>query len=206
MKRIPRPKEAEELESGRWLRRYARQVFVSPDAALFLLSGLLVGLLAESSQYSQTIDNGGGSALFALMAIGFAALAVDLTALSIFVSLVNDTYLRVLAISRRGGLSSYLVPYLSAALVSALATMVGAVGGVVYAALPLWMRGALLGLQVGLVVWSAWSVVHIIVDVAIHGLGRYEIARAAQAASMPRIADLIAPDQPSPPESDPNTT
>ncbi len=177
-----------ELHSGRWLRAYARHVLVSTDAFLFLCSGIAVGVLAE---LFKQVEKDGEALLVALAVVGFAALAVALTALAIFVSLVNDAYLRVLAMSERGGLAGYLIPFLSASLISSITTIFGAVGAVVYSAFSAdWAKAVILGLEVGLVVWSTWAVFQIVVEVAVHGLNRYETARTVEEAKMPDLTDI----------------
>lgn len=183
------PLTTKDLQSGRWLLRYARKVFLSTDAVLFVCSGIAVGLVSE---YFKQVESDGEAMLLALTAIGFAALAVALTALSIFVSLVNDAYLRVLDREKRGGIVGYIFPYLTAALISSIATTVGAVGALVYKAIPEdWVKAVILGLEVGLVVWVAWAVYQIVVDVASHGLNRYNMAQAVQDTRDQDIEDII---------------
>lgn len=178
-----------DLQNGRWLRAYARHLFVSMDAFLFLCSGVTVGVLAE---LFTRVEKDGEALLVALAAVGFAALAVALTALAIFVSLVNDAYLRVLGMSERGGLTGYLVPFLSAALISSFTTIFGAVGAMGYAAVsPAWAKAVILGLEVGLVVWSTWAVFQIVVEIAVHGLNRYETARTVEKAKMPDLTEIF---------------
>jgi hypothetical protein len=178
----------EDLGSPRWLQIYARELIFSTDTLLFLLAGLAVGLLSDRFT---TIEVDGVAELLALAAIGFAALAVALTALSIFVSLVNDAYLRILDLSNKGGLPGYLVPFLSAGLISSIATIFGVVGAVVYPATPAWTKASILGLEVGFVVWAVWALFQIVVDVAMHGVGRYDLARAAEKPKMDEIAEII---------------
>ena len=168
---------SDDLRDGTWLRTYARKILISPDTVMFLFSGVAVGLLAE---FFAQIESDGESDLLAFTAVGFAALAVALTALAIFVSFVNDTYLRILGTTRKGRMAGYVIPYLAAALISSAATTVGAVGALVYKAVPDWLRATILGLEVGLVVWSAWAVFQIIIEVASHGLNRYDITMAIQ--------------------------
>jgi hypothetical protein len=180
-----------DLQNGRWLPAYARWLLISTDAFLFLCSGVAVGVLAD--QFTE-VEKDGEAILVALAAVGFAALAVALTALAIFVSLVNDAYLRILGISERGGMAGYLIPFLSAALISSITVIFGAVGAVVYAAFsehePV-AKAAILGLEVGFVVWSTWAVFQIVVEVAVHGLNRYGTAQAMQKAKWPDIADIL---------------
>jgi len=187
------PLSAPELQDGTWLRVYARRILASPDTVLFLCSGVAVGLLAD---FFSTIESDGEAALLSLMLVGFAALAVALTALSIFVSFVNDTYLRILGVTRRkGGMAGFVIPYLSTALISSAATTVGAVGALIYKAIPDWLRASVLGLEVGLVIWSAWSVFQIIIEVASHGLNRYEIAlRFQKSRRDPSIESILSED------------
>lgn len=190
--RGPAPQvEAEDLHSGLWLLRYARRILLSSDALLFVCSGITVGLLSE---YFKAVESNGKPTLLAVTAVGFAALAVALTALTIFVSLVNDAYLRVLGINKGGGMAGYVIPYLSAALVSSIATIVGTVGALAYNSLPnQWSKASLLGLEVGLVVWATWGVFQLIVEVAIHGLNRYDIALNVAKRKVPDISDIIGP-------------
>jgi len=159
------------------------------DAFLFLCSGIAVGVLAD--QFTE-VEKDGEMILVALAAVGFAALAVVLTALAVFVSLVNDAYLRILDFSERGGMAGYLMPFLSAGLISSITAIFGAVGAVVYAAFtseP--AKAAILGLEVGFVVWSTWAVFQIVVEVAVHGLNRYGTAQAVQKAKRPDITDIL---------------
>ena len=158
---------------------------------MFVLSGVAAGLLADL--FAKEIEPDGETDLLALTAVGFAALAVALTALSIFVSFVNDTYLRILGVTRKGGMAGYVIPYLATAFISSMATTVGAVGALVYKAVPDWLRATILGIEVGLVVWSAWAVFQIIIEVASHGLNRYEIAlRIQKRREDPSIQQLLS--------------
>jgi hypothetical protein len=183
------PLEPKQLQSGRWLVPYARRVLLSTDALLFLCSGIAVALLAD---HYKEIEADGETVLLALTAVGFAALAVALTALSIFVSLVNDSYLRILGVSKRGGMAGYVVPFVSAGLISALSTIIGAVGAVVYDAVSAgWLKAVILGLEVGFVVWATWAVFQIVVEVAVHGLNRYLVAEELEKAKRPDIADIL---------------
>lgn len=185
-----------DLSSGRWLWRYARLVLISTDALLFLCSGIAVALFAE---FFKRVESDGEAILLALTAIGFAALAVALTALSIFVSLVNDAYLRVLTMrpkhgaggSGRGGMAAYIVPYLTAGLISAITTIFGAVGAVIYKVFSsAWPKALILGVEVGLVVWASWAVFQLVIEVAIHGLNRYELTQRARARG-PNIESIL---------------
>jgi hypothetical protein len=180
---------ADDLRSGRWLRAYATRILISADALLFVCAGVGAGVLAD---LFKTVESDGESALVAFTAIGFAALAVALTALSIFVSLVNDAYLRILSMSDRGGLAGYIVPYLSAALISSITTIVGAVGALGYDALSgRSTKAILLGLEVGLVAWATWAVFQIVVEVAVHGLNRYGMAKAVEMNQMSAFAEEL---------------
>jgi len=138
------------------------------------LGGLLVGFLGE---FYRRVETDGSAELFAIAGIGIAALAVALTALSIFVSLVNDAYLRILALNKEsGGIGGFVVPYIASALISTLAIVVGTVGGVVYKAVPRWADATFLGLGAGFAIWAVWGLFQITVGVAIHGLNRYKVA------------------------------
>src|SRR5947209_15833093 len=174
--------DAEDLRSSRWLRTYATRILISADALLFVCAGVGAGFLAD---LFKPVESDGEAALIAFTAVGFAALAVALTALSIFVSLVNDAYLRILSMSERGGLAGYIVPYLTADLVSSTTTIVGAVGALGYDALSgRQTKAIVLGLEVGLVAWATWAVFQIVVEVAVHGLNRYGIAKAVENTQM----------------------
>ena len=152
-------------------------MLIQVDTLGFLLSGILVGLISE---YFRQVETNGELVLLSLTAIGFAALAVELTALTIFVSFVNDSYLRVLTMSARGGLAGYVVPYLAAALISTATTTFGVIFAIVYGAVhPAWAKAVLLGLEAGLVVWSAWAVYLLVVETSVHGLNRFQLARPA---------------------------
>jgi hypothetical protein len=176
----------EQLQSGAWLRAYARWLFVSTDAVLFLCSGVAVGVLAD--QFAE-VEKQGEVILVALAVVGFAALAVVLTALAVFVSLVNDAYLRILSLSERGGLSGYLIPFLSAGFISSITTIFGAVGAVVYEAFSAESaKAVILGLEVGFVVWATWAVFQLVVEISVHGLNRYTLARDKKRAD---ISDLV---------------
>lgn len=168
-----KPLNSENL-SGKWLLQYARGMLFQPDSFGFLLGGLVGGLVSE---YFRQVEANGEVILLALAAVGFAALAVALTALTIFVSFVNDTYLRILAMDEdRGGLSGYIVPYLAAALVSTTTTTFGVVGAIVYGAIhDGWAKAIILGLEAGFVVWAAWGVFQLVIEISVHGLNRYEL-------------------------------
>lgn len=181
--------ETEDLQNGRWLRAYARHLFVSLDAFLFLCSGIAVGVLAE---LFKRVETNGELLLIALVAVGFAALAGALTALAVFVSLANDAYLRVLALSKKGGLAGYLIPFLTAGLISSVTVIFGAVGAVTYDAISAaWAKAVVLGIEVGLVVWSTWAVFQIFLEIAVHGLNRYETAYTLEKAKMPDLDDIF---------------
>ena len=181
--------KTQDLENGRWLRAYARHLFVSMDAFLFLCSGIAVGVLAE---LFKRVETDGEALLVALVAVGFAALAVALTALAVFVSLVNDAYLRVLAMSEKGGLAGYLIPFLTAGLISSVTVIFGAVGAVTYDAISAaWAKAMVLGVEVGLVVWSTWAVFQIFLEIAVHGLNRYETAETLEKTKLPEIDDIL---------------
>jgi hypothetical protein len=183
------PLTAQDIRSWKWVPRYFMSIIGSTDAVLFLGGGLLVGLLAELYRRVQT---DGSVELFAIAALGVAALAVTLTALSIFVSLVNDTYLRILALNREsGGIAGFVVPYIVSALVSALAVLVGTIGAVVYAAVPRWADATFLGVGAGLALWATWGLFQITVSAAIHGLNRYRVAQDQFAMADPDISDLL---------------
>jgi hypothetical protein len=180
---------ANELISGKWLSRYARTIFFAQDAFLFLASGLAIGWLAE---LFRKIDTDGSTELLAMAAIGLAAVAVSLTALSIFVSLVDSTYLRILDfVTKAGGIAGYLVQYLATALVGVLAVIVGIVGALIYPAVGQWTHATLLGLDAGLVVWAGWGLFLITVDVAAHGINRFKLAQDKLALNEPTLADVL---------------
>jgi hypothetical protein len=161
-------------------------VFVSTDALLFLCSGVAVGVLAD--QFTE-VEKQGEVILVALAVVGFAALAVVLTALAVFVSLVDDAYLRILSMSERGGLSGYLIPFLSAGLISSITTIFGAVGAVLYETFSAESaKAVILGLEVGSVVWATWAVFQLVIEVSVHGLNRYELAHEENRAD---ISDLL---------------
>lgn len=187
---------AEDLRSSMWLRAYATRILLSADALLFVCAGCGVGVLADSFK---PVESNGEIALIGLTAVGFAALAVALTALSIFVTLVNDAYLRILSMSDRGGLAGYIVPYLSAALISSITTIVGAVGTLGYDALSgRATKAVVLGLEVGLVAWATWAVFQLVVEVAVHGLNRYGIVKAVEKSQMSAFdAELRQLEEPS---------
>ena len=193
---------ADSLRSGSWLRTYAGRMLISTDTLTFLCAGIAVGLLA---QLFTQIQSDGETALLALTAIGFAALAVALTALSIFVSFVNDAYLRILGVTRKGGIAGFVIPYLATALISSTATTVGAIGALIYNALPNWLKATILGLEAGLVVWSAWAVFQIIIEVASHGLNRYDIALEIQKSRRDPSIDKILSEDGQAPTDHPDT-
>jgi hypothetical protein len=181
--------KAQDLRSARWLRGYARRVLVSTDAVLFLVSGVATALVSE---HFRRVEIDGEGILLALTAVGFAALAVALTALAIFVSLVNDAYLRILDMSKKGGLAGYVVPFLAAALISSVTTMFGAGGALAYGAFSdPWAKAVILGFEVGFVFWATWSVFRLVVEVAVHGLNRYQIAQSLQQGKMAEIKDIV---------------
>ena len=162
-------------------------MLLQADALGFLLGGLVVGWIAE---YYRPVDINGEVVLVGLTAVGFAALAVALTALTIFVSFVSDTYLRILTMSSKGGLSGYIVPYLSAALISTATTTLGVIGAVVYGALPSpWGQATALGIESGFVIWSAWAVFQLVLEIAAHGLNRYELQDAEDKS--PDVDDIF---------------
>jgi hypothetical protein len=77
------------------------------------------------------------------------------------------------------------VPYLSAALTSSITTIVGAVGTLGYDALSgRATKAVVLGLEVGLVAWATWAVFQLVIEVAVHGLNRYGVARAVEKSQM----------------------
>jgi hypothetical protein len=178
-----------DLRRPRWVRLYARRLFLSTDAVLFVGAGIAVGFLSD---YFTQVESDGEAILIAFTAIGFAALAVALTALAIFVSLVNDAYLRILGMSERGGMAGYVMPYLTAALVSSVTTLFGAIGSIAYAAIsPHGAKAVVLGIEVGLIAWTTWAVFQVVVEVAIHGLNRYNVAQAVERAKMPDISQIL---------------
>lgn len=135
------------------------------------------------------VEKQGEVILVALAVVGFAALAVVLTALAVFVSLVDDAYLRILSMSERGGLSGYLIPFLSAGLISSITTIFGAVGAVVYETFSAESaKAVILGLEVGFVVWATWAVFQLVIEVSVHGLNRYDLAEEENRAD---ISDLL---------------
>lgn len=168
------PLDAKDIRHWKWVPRYFLSIIRSVDAALFVAGGILVGFLGE---FYRRVEADGSAELFAIAGIGIAALAVALTALSIFVSLVNDAYLRILALNKEsGGIGGFVVPYIASALISTLALVVGVVGGVVYKAVPRWTDATFLGLGAGLAIWAVWGLFQITVGVAVHGLNRYKVA------------------------------
>jgi hypothetical protein len=89
-------------------------------------------------------------------------------------------------------MAGYVVPFVSAGLISALSTIIGAVGAVVYDAVSAgWLKAVILGLEVGFVVWATWAVFQIVVEVAVHGLNRYLVAEELEKAKRPDIADIL---------------
>lgn len=175
--------------SKRWLFVYWRGMLFQWDTAGFLGAGLAIALVADRFR---AVEADGEGILVALTAIGFAALAVVLTALTIFVTFVNEAYLRVLTVSKKGGLSGYIVPYLAAALISTATTTFGAVTALVYGAVTSagW-RAAFLGIEVGLVVWTAWAVFQLVVEIAVHGLNRYELTKVVEESKSPDISEIV---------------
>ena len=165
---------AQDLRNWKWIPQYFRGIVASADAALFLGGGLLVGFLAE---YFKKIDVDGPSELFAIAGLGVAALAVTLTALSIFVTLVNDAYLRILALNEESkGIKGFVVPYIASAFISTLSILVGVIGAVAYKAVAQWAHATFLGLGAGLILWAIWGLFQITVGVAVHGVNRYRVA------------------------------
>jgi hypothetical protein len=162
-------------------------MLLQTDSLGFLLGGLAVGLIAE---YFRKVEINGELVLVGLTTVGFAALAVALTALTIFVSFVDDTYLRILTMSSKGGLSGYIGPYLAAALVSTTTTTLGVISAIVYGALPSpWEQATALGLESGFVIWSAWAVFQLVIEISIHGLNRYELQ--AEEDKSPDVSDIF---------------
>ena len=161
---------ARDLRHWKWVPRYFREIVLSLDAYLFVGGGILVGLLAE---YYRKIETDGTIELLGIAAVGIAALAVTITALAIFVSLVTDNYLRILAINRRGGVAAFLVPYLSSAFIGALTVVASLVGALVYPALSRWSDAVFLGISSGLALWAVWGLFQLTVGIAVHGVNRW---------------------------------
>jgi hypothetical protein len=181
--------KAQDLRSWRWVPPYFASIIRSADALLFIGGGLLIGFLAEL--YRQ-VDTDGPVELFAIAGLGLAALAVTLTALSIFVSLVTDTYLRILAVNEESrGIAGFLVPYILSALISSLAVVVGVIGAVVFSAVPRWADATFLGLGAGLALWATWGLFQITVGAAVHGVNRYTVAEGLVKLEKPDIAGRL---------------
>jgi hypothetical protein len=161
---------ARDLRHWKWVSRYFREIVFSPDAYLFVGGGILVGLLAE---YYRKIDTDGSIELLGIAAVGIAALAVTITALAIFVSLVSDNYLRILAVNRSGGVGAFAVPYISSAFIGALTVVAALVGALVYPALPRWADAIFLGSSSGLALWAVWGLFQLTVGIAVHGVNRW---------------------------------
>lgn len=161
------PLTARGLRHWKWISRYFRELVFSPDAYLFVGGGALVGVLAE---YYRKIETDGTTELFGIAAVGIAALAVTITALAIFVSLVSDNYLRIMAVNRRGGVAAFVVPYIASAFIGALTVVAALVGALVYPVMPRWADATFLGVSSGLALWAVWGLFQLTIGIAVHGV------------------------------------
>lgn len=116
---------------------------------------MILGVAAGVLCVNDHVRAQGPTMLLASAALGAAFLATVLTALSVVSTFFDSAYRRVLEEAHRGDIRPALLPYGVVAYVSAVATLLGLIGAIVWAALPGGLQGVLMGLAA---LFAAWAV------------------------------------------------
>lgn len=120
------------------------------DFRIGAIAGLSVGLLAE---FDKAINGQATTILVTDVLLNGALLAVVLGALTILMTLF-DGHFRYVVNETRGGVAGAMQPYLSVALVGAVAATVAIVGAAIWPALPHWGQSTSYGIVTLLTVWT----------------------------------------------------
>ncbi len=167
-----------------WVRKYGRGTFRSWDFYVAVVCGVAAYIICGS----KVVRAAAVPVLMAEAAIGVGLLAVVFGAIAVFATFYDPSYRRVLDLA--GGFRSALMPYISVAVISALAGAAGIIGALALPALGVFSAKLVCACSTFLFAWSVAGMVSITELTLFHASRRAELMRGADEAETIRAERL----------------
>ena len=148
-----------------WLRSHAAELFKSPDFILGCAAGVGVAAMAV---VSASVRGHLQELMFAYLALGVALIGVTLTALTIFVVFLDETYVAALKQADES-VESAIWPFKAVCTIAGSAAGIAAVASTMIEVVTTWVSVLLAGVGTLLAVWSLAAVVQLTFLTAFHG-------------------------------------
>ena len=167
-----------------WLKRYGRGTFRSWDFYVAIVCGVAAYFICGS----KAVRTAAVPVLMGQAAIGVGLLAVVFGAIAVFATFYDPSYRRVLDLA--GGFRSALMPYITVAVISALAGAAGIIGALALPALGVFPTQLVCAASTFLFVWSVAGMVSITELTLFHASRRAELMGGADEAETIRAKRL----------------